>query len=325
MLTYRPRRLRTNPLIREMVSETIFSKDMLVYPLFLVPGTAHQSLIPSLADQFHFSVDQAVIEIEKYLHKGLNKFLLFGSGEPKHDDARTAYSENSVVNQGIKALKSRFGKDIYLISDICACAYTPHGHCGIVIGELIDNDLSLAILGKIALSNAASGVDMVAPSDMMDGRVGYIRKLLDQENYGSTGIMSYSIKYASTYYGPFREASGSAPEFGDRKTYQMDFRNPKESLKEAALDEQEGADILMVKPALAYLDIIQSLSQATNLPVACYNVSGEYAMVKAVVKSGLINEKNLVMENMIAFSRAGAKIIISYHARDIILNNWIQS
>ena len=323
-IPFRPRRLRKNPIIREMVAETRLSQDMFIYPLFLTPGKGIKSPISSMQGQFHFSVDMVIHEIESCLKLGLNKFILFGTGETKFDDARSAYASHSVVSEGIRAIKSRFGKEVYLISDICTCAYTTHGHCGMVIAGEVDNDSTLEVLGKMALAHAHAGVDMVAPSDMMDARIGYIRQMLDHEKFHGIGIMAYSIKYASSYYGPFRDAAGSAPDFGDRKTYQMDFRNPRESLKEAEFDEEQAADILMVKPALAYLDIIQRLSQQTHLPIACYNVSGEYAMLKSAVKAGLADEKLMVMENMYAFSRAGANLIITYHAKDILENNWLK-
>ncbi len=324
LITIRPRRLRKSAILREMVSETRLSNKMFIYPLFLVPGKNIKSPILSLDGQSHHSIDQVLPEIEECLKKGLQKFLLFGSGENKSEDARAAFASNSLVSEGIKAIKARFGEDCLLMSDICLCAYTSHGHCGILRSGQVDNDLTLEALSKIAVSHAMAGVDMVAPSDMMDGRIGKMRSALDDAGFESLGIMSYAIKYASSYYGPFREAAGSAPEFGDRKSYQMDFRNARESIREALLDEAQGADILMVKPALAYLDIIKSLSENTLLPIAGYNVSGEYALVKTAAKAKLIDEKAMVMENMIAFARAGASIIISYHARDIVMNHWIE-
>jgi porphobilinogen synthase len=223
----------------------------------------------------------------------------------------------------VRELKKAFGNDIYVITDVCTCAYTTHGHCGILKDDMVLNDETVAVLAKMALSHALAGADMVAPSDMMDGRVGAIREKLDANQFINTAIMSYSIKFASAYYGPFREAADSAPNKGDRKAYQMDFRNPNEMMREAFLDEEEGADILMVKPALAYLDVIQQLKQQTQLPIACYNVSGEYSMVKAAAQAGWIDEQKVTMENMYAFARAGANIIISYHAREILENKWM--
>jgi porphobilinogen synthase len=324
LITIRPRRLRKSTILREMVSETRLSNKMFIYPLFLVPGKNIQSPILSLDGQYHYSIDQVLRQIEECMEKGLEKFLLFGSGENKSEDARAAFASNSLISEGIRAIKARFGEDCFLMSDICLCAYTSHGHCGILRSGQVDNDLTVDVLSKIAVSHAVAGVDMVAPSDMMDGRIGKMRSALDDAGFESLGIMSYAIKYASSYYGPFREAAGSAPEFGDRKSYQMDFRNARESIREALLDEAQGADILMVKPALAYLDIIKSLSENTLLPIAGYNVSGEYALVKTAAKAKLVDEKAMVMENMIAFARAGASIIISYHARDIVMNHWIE-
>jgi porphobilinogen synthase len=249
--------------------------------------------------------------------------LLFGVGEEKTADASSAYSDNSVVAGAVKALKTEFRNDLYVITDVCTCAYTDHGHCGILHNDYVQNDETVNVLAKMAVSHAAAGADMVAPSDMMDGRIKGIRNNLDKEGFVNTSIMSYSVKFASAYYGPFREAADSAPGKGDRKGYQMDFRNPNETLREAFLDEEEGADILMVKPALAYLDIISSIRQNTNLPVACYNVSGEYSMVKAAAQAGWIDEQKVVMENMYAFARAGANIIITYHIREILEKGWM--
>ncbi|MDO8993562.1 MAG: porphobilinogen synthase, partial [Daejeonella sp.] len=228
-----------------------------------------------------------------------------------------------VVANAVRVLKREFSDDLYVITDVCTCAYTTHGHCGILEHDYVQNDKTVDVLAKMALSHAQAGADMIAPSDMMDGRILGIREKLDQHNLENTAIMSYSIKFASAYYGPFREAADSAPGKGDRKAYQMDFRNPRETMRESALDEYEGADILMVKPALAYLDVIKSLRESTDLPVACYNVSGEYSMVKAAGAKGWIDEQKVIMENMYAFSRAGANIIITYHAREIMEKGWI--
>ena len=318
----RPRRLRTSPIIREMVAEIHLSKDMLVYPYFVVPGENQVIPIKAMPGINHYSVDTLIKDVSEGLKLGINKILLFGVGEQKTADASSCYSPNSVVAGAIKALKAKFSSNIFIITDICTCAYTTHGQCGILDdNDDVHNDKTLKVLAKMAVSHAQAGADMIAPSDMMDGRVLEIRKLLDQNQFENIGIMSYSIKFASAYYGPFREAADSSPGKKNRKTYQMDFRNPNETMREALLDEQEGADILMVKPALAYLDIIKSLRQNTKLPVACYNVSGEYAMVKVAAAAGLIDEKSIVLENMYAFARAGANIIITYHARDIA--QWI--
>lgn len=319
----RPRRLRKSPIVREMVAETRLSKDMFIYPYFVVPGNNIQHGINAMPGISHFSADALVKDVEKSLKLGLNKVLLFGVGEDKSDDASSSYNPNSVVTNAVRQLKSQFGDDVFVVTDVCTCAYTTHGHCGILHNDYVQNDETVAILSKMALSHAEAGADMVAPSDMMDGRILGIREKLDKNGFENTSIMSYSIKFASGYYGPFREAADSAPGKGDRKAYQMDFRNPNEMMRESALDEAEGADILMVKPALAYLDVIHRLRESTNLPVACYNVSGEYSMVKAAAQQGWIDEQKVVMENMYAFSRAGANIIITYHAREILEKGWM--
>jgi len=319
----RPRRLRKTPIVREMVAETRLSKDMFIYPYFVVPGSKKVNDIASMPGINHFSVDTLLKNVETSLKLGINKILLFGIGEEKREDASSAYSKNSVISDAVRKLKKSFGDDLYVITDVCTCAYTIHGHCGILHNDYVQNDETVEVLAKMALAHAQAGVDMVAPSDMMDGRILGIREKLDGNGMQNTAIMSYSIKFASAYYGPFREAAGSAPGKGDRKSYQMDFRNPDETLREAFLDEDEGADVLMVKPALAYLDIIHRLRQNTNLPVACYNVSGEYAMVKAAAKAGWIDEQKIIMENMYAFTRAGANMIITYHAKEILEKNWM--
>ncbi len=319
----RPRRLRKNSIIREMVAETHLSKDMFIYPYFVTKGKNIMHPIASMPGINHFSIDTLIRDIETGLKAGVNKLLLFGVGEKKSKDGSSSYNKNSIVADAVRQLKKNFGDDVYVITDVCVCAYTDHGHCGIVENEYVQNDSSVSLLAKMALSHAQAGADMVAPSDMMDGRVGAIRNLLDDKGFENTAIMSYAIKYASSYYGPFRDAADSAPQHGDRKSYQMDFRNPNESLKEGLLDEDEGADILMVKPALAYLDIIKTLKSNSLLPIACYNVSGEYSMVKLAGQKGWLNERNVVMENMHAFARAGANLIITYHTRDILLNKWI--
>ena len=319
----RPRRLRKSPIVREMVAETRLSKDMFIYPYFVIPGKNIVRGIDAMPGISQFSSDALVKDVEKSIELGINKVLLFGFGETKTEDGSSSYDKNSVVANAVRELKSAFGNDLYVITDVCTCAYTTHGHCGIVQTEYVDNDKTVDILAKMALAHAQAGADMIAPSDMMDGRVLGIRNVLDQNNLETTSIMSYSIKFASAYYGPFRNAADSAPGKGDRKQYQMDFRNPNETMREALLDEEEGADILMVKPALAYLDIIHRLKQNTDLPVACYNVSGEYSMVKAAGKEGWIDEQKVIMENMYAFSRAGANIIITYHAKEIMEKVWM--
>lgn len=319
----RPRRLRKTPVVREMVAETRLSKDMFIYPYYVVPGNNVIREIKSMPGINHFSVDTLLKDVESSIKLGLNKILLFGVGEEKREDASSAYSDNSIVYNAVSQLKKVFGDDLYIVTDVCTCAYTTHGHCGILHNDYVQNDETVEVLAKMALAHAQAGADMVAPSDMMDGRILGIREKLDENGLVNTAIMSYSIKFASAYYGPFREAADSAPKSGDRKAYQMDFRNANETMREALLDEDEGADILMVKPGLAYLDIIHQLRQNTNLPVACYNVSGEYAMVKAAAQQGWVDEQKVTMENMYAFARAGANIIITYHAKDILEKGWM--
>jgi porphobilinogen synthase len=322
-ITNRPRRNRKNPIIREMVAEIRLHKDMLVYPVFAMPGKNLIKEISSMPGIFNYSVDELIKHTEKSLKLGVNKLLIFGVGEKKSENAISSHQQNSIVSTAISELKKEFKDDIFLISDVCLCAYTTHGHCGVLENGYVKNDESVDILTKMALSHARAGVDMVAPSDMMDGRVGAIRNLMDSNGFTETGVMSYSIKYASAYYGPFREAADSSPQAGDRKAYQMDYRNSLEAMQEAILDENEGADMLMVKPALAYLDVIKQLKLNTNLPIACYNVSGEYSMVKAAALKGWIDEGKIVRENLTAFARAGANIIITYHALDALENNWL--
>ena len=323
MLVNRPRRLRKNPIVREMIAETRLSKNMFMYPHFIVPGKNIIQPIDAMPGISRFSIDELRKEAERNLKLGINKILLFGVGERKTEDASSSWQSDSVVPEAITALKAAFGDDLYIATDICLCAYTTHGHCGIIHNDYVDNDSSVEVLARMAVSHAEAGADMVAPSDMMDGRVQGIRSALDEKGFVNTSLMSYAIKFASSYYGPFREAADSAPGKGDRKSYQMDFRNGREALQEGIIDEHEGADILMVKPALAYLDIIKELREQTLLPVACYNVSAEYSMVKIAAKAGVVNEQGIVMENMYAFARAGAQIIISYHTKDILENKWL--
>ena len=319
----RLRRLRKTPLLREMVAETHLSKDMFVYPYFIAKGKNIISPVDAMPGISRFSPDKLLADVEKGLKTGVNKILLFGTGEDKFEDAHSSHDENSVVAETIKLLKKQFSDDLYVITDVCLCAYTTHGHCGILEHDFVQNDRTLDVLSRMALAHAQAGADMVAPSDMMDGRVRAIRELLDKNRFENTAIMSYAAKFASAYYGPFREAADSAPGKGDRKTYQMDFRNGREAVLEAALDEKEGADIIMIKPALAYLDVIRAVRENTFLPVACYNVSGEYTMVKTAAAANFIDEEGIVMENMHAFARAGAGIIISYHTRDIFERGWL--
>lgn len=315
-LTIRPRRLRSSDNLRRMVRETRVSPDSLVYPLFLVEGQNIKEPIPSLDGQWRYSPDRVWEEIEACLQAGVRRVLLFGV--PAHKDAcgSSAWAPEGVVQQGIRAIKARF-PECYVITDVCMCEYTSHGHCGILNGEAVDNDKTLEVLAKTALSHVQAGADMVAPSDMMDGRIGAIRAMLDANGYETVPIMSYSAKYASAFYGPFRDAAGSAPAFGDRRGYQMDPHNRREALKECALDVEEGADILMVKPALSYLDIIRECSDAFDLPMAAYSVSGEYAMIKAAGKAGLIDEHRVMCESALSIYRAGANILITYFAKEL--------
>lgn len=315
-LTIRPRRLRSSDNLRRMVRETRVSPDSLVYPLFLVEGTNIKEPIPSLDGQFRYSPDRICEEIEQCLHAGVSRVLLFGI--PAHKDAcgSSAWDPDGVVQQGIRAIKAQYPQ-CYIITDVCMCEYTDHGHCGILCGHNVDNDKTLEVLAKTALSHVQAGADMVAPSDMMDGRIAAIRAMLDSHGFETVPIMSYSAKYASAFYGPFRDAAGSAPAFGDRRGYQMDPHNRREALKECALDVEEGADILMVKPALSYLDIIRECSDAFDLPMAAYSVSGEYAMIKAAGKAGLIDEYRVMCESALSVYRAGANILITYFAKEL--------
>ena len=329
----RTRRLRSSPILRELVAETRLSTDMFIYPYFVTKGKNKIEAIDAMPGISRFSADKLSIDVEKGLKSGVNKILIFGVGEDKHEDAHSAHDEHSVVAEAIRELKKNFGSDLFVITDVCLCAYTTHGHCGLTSVHPhshgkeqlleINNDITLPVLSKMALAHVQAGADMVAPSDMMDGRVAAIRKMLDENKFVNIPIMSYSSKFASAYYGPFRDAADSAPGKGDRKSYQMDLRNAREALHEAKLDESEGADIVMVKPALAYLDVIRTVRENTLLPVACYNVSAEYSMVKAAAKAGYIDEQKITMENMHAFARAGADIIISYHTREIFEKNWM--
>jgi porphobilinogen synthase len=322
-MSARPRRTRVNSIVRGMVAETRLSKDMFIYPYFVVDGKGVKKEIGAMPGVYHFSIDELIKDIREGLELGIDKVLLFGVGEEKSEDGTTSCSEDSIVAKAVAALKDEFEDELYVITDVCVCAYTTHGHCGVLEEGYVQNDESVDVLAQMALTHAEAGADMVAPSDMMDGRVEAIRDTLDDAGFETVAIMSYSVKFASAYYGPFREAANSSPGEGDRKSYQMDFRNRRESLKEAGLDEDEGADIVMIKPALAYLDIITEVREQTNLPVACYNVSGEYSMVKAAAAAGFVDEQAIVMENMYAFARSGADIIITYHAKDILSKGWM--
>lgn len=320
MLKQRPRRLRMNNQIRSLVRETRLGVDDLIYPIFLVEGNNIKKEISTLPGCYHFSVDMLKEEIEELIELGIKAVILFGVPNTKDEAGSEAYNENGIVQSGIREIK-RLSNDIMVITDVCMCQYTEHGHCGIIENEAVDNDLTLEYLAKIALSHAKAGADMVAPSDMMDGRVAAIRDILDMNGFKDVSIMSYSAKYSSAFYGPFRAAAHSSPQFGDRKTYQMDPCNSDEAIRETELDIMEGADIVMVKPALSYLDIIRRIKDNFNAPIAAYNVSGEYAMIKAAAKAGLVDEKAIVIEMLTSIKRAGADIIITYFAKD--LARWI--
>ena len=315
-LIHRPRRLRNGEILRKMVRETRMDKSSLIYPTFVVQGENRKEEIPSMAGQYRYSIDQMLFKAEEMLEAGVNKFMLFGIPDHKDDCGSEAYAEHGIVQEAMRALKARF-PELYLIGDVCMCEYTSHGHCGILHGHDVDNDETLTYIAKIALSQVEAGADMVAPSDMMDGRIAAIRALLDQNGHTNTPIMSYAVKYASSFYGPFRDAAESAPSFGDRKAYQMDWHNRREGLKEALSDVEEGADILMVKPAMAYGDIISDVKAATNVPLGAYSVSGEYSMVKTCGNLGYVDETAIMCEIATAAYRAGADIYLTYFAKEL--------
>ncbi len=312
---YLPRRLRANENIRRMVRETKLSPDDFIYPLFVTHGKGVKKEISSMPGNFQQSIDNIVKDCEDINRLGIPAAILFGIPEHKDEVGSEAYSDEGIVQHAIKAIKNKL-PDFIVITDVCLCEYTSHGHCGIIKNGMVQNDATLELLAKEALSHAKAGADMVAPSDMMDGRVGAIRMMLDSEGFHETPIMSYAAKYASSFYGPFREAAESTPQFGDRRSYQMDAPNSREALREVALDIDEGADIVMVKPALAYLDIIYQVKQNFNLPVAAYNVSGEFSMVKAAAKLGWVDGERVMMESLIAMKRAGADMILTYFAKE---------
>lgn len=309
----RGRRLRASSAIRDMVRETEVNSKDLIYPIFVVEGENIKNEISSLPGNYHYSIDRLDEVIKEVQEAHIAGVLLFGI--PDHKDAcgSEAYNDNGIVQQAVRKIKE-IDKDMLVITDVCMCEYTSHGHCGIVHDHDVDNDETLEYLNKIAVSHAKAGADMVAPSDMMDGRIGSIRKALDENGFRKVSIMSYSAKYCSAFYGPFREAADSAPQFGDRKTYQMDPANRLEALRETEMDIEEGCDMIMVKPALSYLDVIRECRDKFNMPLVAYNVSGEYAMVKAAAKAGLIDEERIIMEILTSIKRAGADVIITYHA-----------
>jgi len=312
---YRGRRMRQSKAFRRMVRETKLSVDDLILPLFAVDGKGVKNPIPSMPGQFQLSIDNLVKACQTAFEMGIPAVILFGLPDEKDALGTRAYAKDGIVQRAVKAVKDKL-PDLAVITDVCLCQYTDHGHCGIIDGHTIDNDASLDLLARTALSHAQAGADMVAPSDMMDGRVAEIRNTLDEKDFSQVPIMAYAAKYCSSYYGPFREAADSAPQFGDRRTYQMDPANAQEAIREVTMDAEEGADIIMVKPALAYLDIICRVRDEVDLPVAAYNVSGEYAMIKAADKMGWLDGTRVMMETLTAIKRAGADLILTYFALD---------
>ncbi|WP_346896192.1 porphobilinogen synthase [Clostridium sp. UBA7503] len=317
----RYRRLRETSAIRDMVRETILNSNDFIYPIFVVEGENIKEEISSLAGNYHWSLDRLHEVIDEVIAAGVKGIILFGLPDDKDEIASSAFCEDGIVQRAIRKVKE-ISKELFVITDVCMCQYTTHGHCGIIKNERVDNDETLKYLAKIALSHAKAGADMIAPSDMMDGRVKAIRDILDENGLGHISIMSYSAKYSSAMYGPFRAAANSTPQFGDRSSYQMDPANGKESMREIEADIEEGADIVMVKPAILYLDIIKEASMTFNMPIAAYNVSGEYAMIKNAGENGLIDEKRAAIEMLTSIKRAGAKLIITYYALEA--SKWIQ-
>lgn len=314
--TKRLRRLRYNPIVRDMVRETVLTKNDLIYPLFVVPGTKVKNEVRSMPGVFQMSIDVVVEECKELVQLGIPAIILFGIPEHKDEVGSGAYDPNGIIQQAVRAIKKEV-KNLLVITDVCMCEYTSHGHCGILDGERILNDATVELLAKEAVTHAQAGADVIAPSDMMDGRVAAIRKALDENGFEEIPILSYAVKYASGYYGPFRDAAESAPAFGDRRSHQMDVANTNEALREAETDIEEGADIIMVKPAGAYLDIIYRVKEKFEMPTAAYQVSGEYAMIKAACKLGWIDEQRVMMESLIAIKRAGADMILTYFAKDV--------
>lgn len=312
----RPRRLRRTPTIRRMVRETFINVDDLIYPVFVKHGKGERQPIPSMVGHYRLSVDELVKEAAEVWSLGIPALILFGLPKKKDELGSEAYAGDGIVQQAVAAIKEKV-PELILVTDVCLCEYTDHGHCGIIEDGHVDNDATLEILSRIALSHARAGADFVAPSDMMDGRVKAIRDTLERDGFKDTGILAYAVKYASSFYGPFREATDCAPQFGDRAGYQMDPANAREALKEAFTDVEEGADIIMIKPALPYLDIIHQVRANINLPIAAYNVSGEYAMVKAADQNGWIAGEKVMMEILLSIKRAGADLILTYFAKEV--------
>jgi porphobilinogen synthase len=313
---YRPRRMRQNEIFRSLVRETTLSTDHLIYPLFVQTGKNIKDEISSMPGVFRLSVDQLAEEARECMSLGINNVILFGLPDKKDAVGSGAHAKDGIIQRAIRELKNK-APEMNVTTDVCLCEYTDHGHCGIIIDEQVDNDSTLEVLARTALSHAEAGADMVAPSDMMDGRVAEIRAVLDENNFQNIPIMSYAVKYASSFYGPFRDAADGAPQFGDRRGYQMDPANVREAYREAELDVEEGADILMVKPAVAYLDIIAKMRDEFDLPIAAYHVSGEYAMIKAAAANGWIDGDKVMYETLLSIRRAGADIIITYGAKEV--------
>ena len=315
-LTMRPRRLRTSAKLRKMVRETRMDKSSLVYPMFVMEGENKKEKIPTMPGQFRYTIDRMPEILNEMADAGVGSVMLFGIPNHKDEVGSQAYACDGIIQRALEKAKKEV-PDLYYIGDVCMCEYTSHGHCGILKGDYVDNDLTLEKLAQIAVSQVQAGADMVAPSDMMDGHISAIREGLDKNGFVTTPIMSYAVKYASAFYGPFRDAAGSAPAFGDRKSYQMDYHNRREGIKEAMLDIDEGADIIMVKPAMSYLDMVREIKDLTDVPMAAYSVSGEYAMVKAAAKLGYVDEAAILCEMAASAYRAGVDIYMSYYAKEV--------
>ncbi len=316
-MTIRPRRLRRGELLRTMVRETRMNPSSLIYPMFVKEGTNLADEIPTMPGQYRYSVDRVGEKLDALLDAGVRSVMLFGIPDHKDEVGSSAWDPDGIIQRALRKIKEDYREELYLITDVCMCEYTSHGHCGMLCGHEVDNDKTLELLSRTALSHVQAGADMVAPSDMMDGRVRAIRTTLDQNGYTMTPILSYAVKYASGFYGPFRDAAGSAPAFGDRKGYQMDYHNSREGIKEALLDVEEGADIVMVKPAMSYLDLVTKVKEAVKVPVAAYSVSGEYAMIKAGAALGYIEEEKIICETAVSAYRAGCDLYLTYYAPEI--------
>lgn len=316
-MSIRPRRLRKGELLRKMVRETRVDESSLIYPMFVKEGTNQKEEIPTMPGQYRYTVDRVSEQLDALLDAGVTSVMLFGIPDHKDEVGSSAWAEDGIIQKALRAIKREYADQLYVITDVCMCEYTSHGHCGMLCGCEVDNDKSLELLSRTALSHIQAGADMVAPSDMMDGRVRAIRATLDANGYETSPIMSYAVKYASAFYGPFRDAAGSAPSFGDRRGYQMDYHNSREGIKEALLDVEEGADIIMVKPAMSYLDVVTKVKESIHLPVAAYSVSGEYAMIKAGAALGYIDEEKIICETAVAAYRAGVDLYLTYYAPEI--------